>query len=384
MAMKKSWKMTLATLALVGWLGTRAEAQTPPNAAAPPPPPPPPPPAAATNAEVAVNPDANGNGNGGGDPWYLQAEFLYLRRDAPRRNISLDFGDRVTLVTTKELHFDFEPGFRLGIGYQCTPTWAVEASFFTTADWSNHQTIGALSTPFNGFAGSLFSGFSQFGHVSTAVFPFDGAQVNSLSYSASLHNLEVNLRHLLIANNNFVLNGIFGIRNVHDHERFLYTAVGTVDGLATSTPATGEYAVETNNDLFDFQLGGDLAYWCSDSLSLCGVGKMGWGVNRARERSAINGGFAGTLGSSVTTPFNVAAVSEHVGAAYSLEYGLFVNWKLSHGSVVRVGYQAIFLTNMALAPRQLNFLATPNAQLNTDHNGTIFLHGPSAGLEFTW
>src|SRR5262249_21093302 len=147
--------------------------------------------------------------------------------------------------------------------------------------------------------GSFFSGFSQFGNLgvgSVAVFPFDGAQANFLSYSANLRDLEVNLRHLLVANDNFVLNGIFGIRNVHSHERFLFTAVGTVDGLAASTPATGEYATETNNDLFDFQIGGDLSYWCTDSLGLSGLAKMGWGVNRARERSAINGAFTGTLG----------------------------------------------------------------------------------------
>lgn len=385
--MKNSWKTTLATLAILGWLGSQAQAQTQPNTA----PPPPPPPAAVAAPDVAMTPDAHG----AGDPWYLQAEFLFLRREAPRRVISedqatvstVDQADVATLVTTKSLHFDFEPGFRLGIGYQITSTWALEATFFTTADWSNHQGFSAASTPFLGFSGSLFSGFSQFGNAGLgipAVFPFDGAQANFLSYSASLRNLEVNLRHQLVANDNFVLVGLFGIRNVHDHERFLYSAVGTVDGLAASTPATGEYATETNNDLFDFQVGGDLSYWFGDQFALTGLAKMGWGVNRARERSAINGAFTGALGTPGSTPFQVSAVSEHVGGAGSMEYGLFANWRFASGCIARLGYQAIFLTNMALAPRQLNFLAAPNAQLNTDHNGTIFLHGPSAGVEFTW
>ena len=374
--MKISWKITLAALALLGWLGARAQAQTQPNTVPPPPPPPPPPSATAPVPETTITPDA---GNGG-DPWYLQGEFLYLRRDAPRRNLSLDLADGFTLVDTKSLHFDFEPGFRVGVGYQCTPCWALEVTFFATADWSNHQGFAALNTPgVNGaFAGSLFSGFSQFGKFPT-LFPFDGAQANFLAYSASLHDLEVNLRHQLVANNNFVLTGLFGVRNVHDHERFLFTAVGTADGSAAGTPATGEYATETNNDTFTFQAGGDLSYWFGDSFALTGMAKMGWGVNRTRERSAINGAF--TAG---PTPFSVSATSEHVGSSGLLEYGLFANWRLTHGAMVRVGYQAIFLTNMALAPRQLNFLTSPAAQLNVDHNGTLFLHGPSAGLEFTW
>src|SRR5262245_5239175 len=254
MAMTNSWKITLASLALLGWLGARAQAQTQPNTAPPTAPPPPAPPAATTPApEATVTPDAGG----GGDPWYLQAEFLYLRRDAPRRNLSLDLADGFTLVDTKSLHFDFEPGFRVGVGYQCTPAWALEVTFFATADWSNHQGFAALNTPFGGSAGSLFSGFSQFGRLGPTVFPFDGAQANFLAYSASLHDLEVNLRHQLVANNNLVLTGLFGVRNVHDHERFLFTAVGTADGTDRGTAATGEYATETNNDTFTFQAGGD-------------------------------------------------------------------------------------------------------------------------------
>jgi hypothetical protein len=386
MAMKNKWNMTLATVALSGWLGLNAaQAQTAPSPAPVPGAP------AAPVAPVPVEVDANGpmtaNGGHAASNWYLQAEFLYLRRDAPRRTMSVDAADG-TLVSTKLLHFDFEPGFRLGVGYQCSPTWAVEASFFTTADWSNHQGHSAELTPAGGgFAGTLFSGFSQFGNNllgTQGVFPFDGAVANFLSYSAELENLEVNVRHQLVTHNDFVLNTLFGVRNVHTHEKFDFAAVGTTDGLSGSPSATGDYATEANSDIFAFQVGGDLSYWFNDSLSLGGVAKAGYGWNRSRERSAINGAFIGTLGGGPSVPFSEVGVSEHVGGAGVLELGIFANWRCTSGIVVRAGYQAMFVTNVALAPRQIDFKLAPNSLLNTDHDGTIFLHGPSLGIEMNW
>ncbi len=381
--MRHTRRITLAALALLGCFGPGvrgAFGQAPPN--------PGPAPALTTPAPSTVDPTPNGAvaaeasvAPAVGSAWYLEAEYMYLRRDVPRRTMSVDAG---TLVTTKELHFNFEPGFRVGIGYQCSPTWALEASFFTTADWSSHKIFPASVTPSGVFAGSLFSGFSGFGVGPVAVSPFDGAQVNFLNYSARLEDLEFNLRHQVTANNNFVLNCLVGIRNVHTKEHFSLIASGTSDGLAVSAPVTGEYAVEANNDLFDFQAGGDLAYWLNDAFSVSGTAKMGYGWNHTRQRTAINNAFIGTLGAAGSTPFAVSAISEHIGGAGSLEYGLFANLRLGYGCSARVGYQAIFLTNMALAPRQVVFSTATNAQLNVDRNGTIFLHGPSAGIEFNW
>ncbi|MEX0586945.1 MAG: hypothetical protein WD176_09885, partial [Pirellulales bacterium] len=54
--------------------------------------------------------------------------------------------------------------------------------------------------------------------------------------------------------------------------------------------------------------------------------------------------------------------------------------------VGRLGYQAILIDGVALASEnfQTNFgLLTLGPPL-LDHDGTIFFHGPSAGLMFTW
>jgi hypothetical protein len=389
MAMKNARKITLATLALTGWFGANvAVAQAPAAPAAPEEmqkmqaaPVLTAPAAPLTDPAAPSAPAANGGSPAGA--WYMQAEYLYLRRDGPRRTLSRDINNG-TLVTTKDLHFNFEPGFRLGVGYQCAPTWAIEASVFATADWSAHSSYAASSVPFGIFAGSLGSAFSQFGSNAAAVFPFDAAQANFQSYSARLVDLEVNLRHQAVANNNVVLNLLFGVRNVHVKERYSFAAVGTSDGDPASPTQTGEYAVEANNNLFDFQVGGDLSYWLSDSFSISGDAKMGYGWNHTRQRSAINNAFVGFFGVPGSTPFAVTAISEHISGAGSMELGLFGNWRVGYGCCVRAGYQAIFLTNMALAPRQLVFSTATQAQLNVDHNGTIFLHGPSAGVEFNW
>jgi hypothetical protein len=51
----------------------------------------------------------------------------------------------------------------------------------------------------------------------------------------------------------------------------------------------------------------------------------------------------------------------------------------------RGGYQALWLTGVALAPEQIDNVALGSrSQTTVNEDGSVFYHGPYAMLEFTW
>ncbi len=144
------------------------------------------------------------------------------------------------------------------------------------------------------------------------------------------------------------------------------------------------YDVEVENELLGFQLGAraDRCLFGGFSLSLgC---KFGLYNNDVYAGQSINDGAGGfgvaTAGPYTGTDYNLSAQEDEVATLGELDLGL--NWQMSECWRANVGYRAIGVTGVALAPDQIptNF-QTFNATNNIKTNGDLLLHGAYFGVE---
>ncbi len=294
--------------------------------------------------------------------WFVRGEWVYLQRDTPRLLVAVQqvttppptrfFDEDVNIHDL--IHFNNEHGLRVTAGQVNELGGGVEISYLGLHEWDESASL--VPTRPNGI------------NARTAllnVFPFNNPAVYDFAYSSELHSLEVNAREGVWARESIRLALLAGVRYVKVDEDFLWTATalnGTV----------GVYTSSTENDLYGLQIGGELQLDLAPGLAVVGVTKAGVFVNFSEQASAIvaPGGTATGSGEDET----VAAALE-LGA--SLQYQLGSNVRLG------VGYQALFLYGLALAPRQLK-AATPNFQDGLNYGGSSVYHGPTASVEITW
>lgn len=172
---------------------------------------------------------------------------------------------------------------------------------------------------------------------------------------------------------------LYGLRFMQIDETFNFHAIS--HGLDTENQviydAAGDYDVVTHNSLVGLQIGADMTFrrcrWAWGITS-----KIGPYVNFANQASTVDGVVAGQPSSAVTQQFS----SNNYSAALIGEVGFQGTYKFRPNLVGRASYDFMWITGVALAPEQVQFVASP---VNfTNSNGSIFSQGVSLGLEYLW
>jgi hypothetical protein len=380
MAMRSGLVRPLAALALGGWLGSAAIAQQPPPLTEPAPAPAPP--AAPVDAAAVAPMTPDGHGDNGG--WYVEGEGLLWRRNTTRRavgfvdvNNNLVYDQADLTIETRMLHFDFEPGVRITVGCPVDGGWGVDASFMALSRSSNSQTINATTT--TGLTGNIFSLF-QFETptpiIGTFVFPFDFATSYRLDASSHLFGGEINA-HCSTPCSVGMVTVLAGFRYIHFKDNFLLTANGANgNDVEVQFPVTGTYDVHATNNLFGAQVGAIFDANLAEGLRLGLSTKFGMFDNFARQGQEIS-----NITIAGGAPFGIAGTAEVDRFAAVLEFGVFLHWWATPNIGVNIGYQGMFITDVALAPKQLSFNLDPAAHNIIDTSGEVFYHGVSAGIE---
>ena len=369
----------LAALALGGWLGSAAIAQQPPPSTGPAPAPAPAP--AVEPAVAPMTPDGASHGDG----CYADVEYLLWRRNMTRRflgfvdnNGNAIYDQTDLTLETSMMHFDFESGVRGRIGYQADSGFGGEVVGMGLE--KSHATMTINATINNGNAGNIISPvqFENSPPFTIMLFPFDSAKRYDVDYTSRLDGGEINGTYTSPTTVG-TLTFLVGFRYLTQHEAFTLAASGTATGIGTDAPIVGHYDVHTDNDLFGAQVGIGYNANLAEGLRLELCSKFGLFDNFARQGQAITNGFLAT-----------GAPVSQVGSASSdrfanlVEFGLFLHWWCVPHFGVNVGYQGMFINNLALAPKQLNFSLDPHAHSLIDMNADVFYHGLSAGFEFRW
>jgi hypothetical protein len=170
---------------------------------------------------------------------------------------------------------------------------------------------------------------------------------------------------------------LYGFRYFKLDERFEYlTESAEPAGAGTLNAAT----VDSDNELFGFQLGGMIEYRLTPRIWTNFEAKAAICHNEAGQFTSFD---TGPVAGPATT---VTGGVDEDRTAFLGDFSYNFMFQFAPRLVGRIGYQAILIDGVAIASEnfQTNLgLLTLGPPL-LDHDGTIFFHGPSAGLMYTW
>lgn len=298
-----------------------------------------------------------GCGSGG---WTATADAMLLQRSTARSREILfvpAFGlADVVALNVDDLAFGFEVGPRVNLSRRLGRDCTLEIGYFGIFGW----TASAVrdGNPLILFPNPLVA-FPPGVMYSTQM---------AVEYTSDLQSGEVNFRER--CNDRIEL--LAGLRWVELEENF---HVEGADATPDPTPRFNTHAV---NSMYGMQIGTYAKVFDRGGrFTVDGFLKTGVFANEARQRSVS----LGNLGTAAT-----ATDSKH-DTAFLGEIGLTGVWRLTDRWTARVGYQAMWITGIALAPDQTPFMSLDAldagvATLSTD--GSLFYHGGHVGFEVRW
>jgi len=300
---------------------------------------------------------------------YFQADGLYWGRVGTGCDQVLVINNTLTtgadtLYRTNDLNFNGTGGMRFLVGWtpdpcRCSRCCAFELSYFGLFGWQAHAQIagpGNLAIP---------------GDLGLASNNFFGADLMDVNYRSSLHNVELNcIKSCCLCDAK--IDFLAGFRFITLQERFTLTATDFQEG-------TSNYNIKANNYLFGGQLGGRYTRYY-DHWSLQFTGKAGVFLNQATQ-SQIATDFP-TVGGPFLLRDRIGA--NNSGVAALGEVGVTAIRPINDTWSLRLGYMALGIGGVALAPDQLDFTDTFQSGNHLSTNGWIFVHGAVLGAEARW
>jgi len=226
---------------------------------------------------------------------------------------------------------------------------------------------------------------------------FDGAESMFVQYDSRFNSFEMNYtigtrlmrdrmelmpsgQWVRRANVGLTYQFIGGLRYFDLTENIEWNASNISNTLAGATALNGEdgqYLIRSSNDLFGLQSGAGVTYeGARFSLSL--LSKMGIFANDAKTRSSL----AFNAGDGTTRDdLNFSNSNRGDTLSFLGELSIVGRYFVKPNVSLRAGYHAMYITELALAPHQINF-APDDAKVVT--SGDSFYGGISTGVDFYW
>jgi hypothetical protein len=260
-----------------------------------------------------------------------------------------------------QFDFDYEPGADVSLIRSFGCGSGIEARYLGL--WNFEDTVSVGPFP----AGGVF-------YNTTPPTPaiFDGATTINARYESELNSGELNYRCCARP----WLTMLGGVRYLQLDEEF-----GAQFNFAGSTAFNSVLVgSEALNDLYGAQVGADVCIFESRGgcLRVSGVGKAGAYYAHSENRQSVL-----TINANGVPILAVAGRDVDDQVALVAEACGQVSYKISGNAAVVVGYQVLFLQDVALASDQIaagGNIFTPSARIDT--NGDILFHGANAGLIF--
>ncbi len=284
---------------------------------------------------------------------YGNFDLFYARRNAGtiKQPVVIDAtGAGGTLSTTGDLHFDYEPGIKAQAGYMFSNGIGIETDFWGQWGFSSHNTVNGnnnLSLP---------------GDLALASLAFFDADRIEQVYSSHINNYEINV---IMPYASF--QWLAGFRYLAIDERY------NINSLDLDT-GTGDYTILTRNRLYGGQIGAR-TQWQVERFIFDFEAKGGVFANAAHQDQRVvdSDGFV----------LRDASAGERQ-AAFVGEVSSYLFIPMGSHFTGRLGYTAVWIDELALAPNQLDFTDTPTSGTSIYARRGILIHGFNAGMEFRW
>ncbi|MHB8954098.1 MAG: BBP7 family outer membrane beta-barrel protein [Pirellulaceae bacterium] len=294
--------------------------------------------------------------------WQVWANALFLTRSSAE-NLALAFGDPNTpkgseVFGSDDLNFGFGWGPQVGLFYCLDPCNSIGVEFYAIDDWtSTGEAAGNISVQ--------FPSLPYLPELLNPNDPISGYGVATFRYSSNLYNTEINFRH---RTNVDWLTTLAGFRWIEIGEQF--------DTLFATGGTTPHYSINVNNHLYGFQLGAVANVRNSSPWFFDGWLKAGIFANAADQDTTEDFTSAGGV-----VTFTAAEDSD---MAFAGDIGVSLGRRLTDRLSARLGYMALWIEGVALAPEQLDNSDPSSGVVSLDSSGGVFYHGGFVGLEYLW
>lgn len=312
------------------------------------------------------------------DETYAVFDALFLQRDnvvAGRPLVLQDSGGPAA-IDTGDLQFSVQPGMRVfyGRAADCAPGWEVGylGVWGMFADATAASTTGSLQAP---------------DPLGTPPGVLNGADFARATYRSSLNSAEANLFWRSC-------DGGYNRRAGEPWRRCDNYCEGTVDWLLgfrwagldeaaaltftpSGSPGAGLYAVNATTNLMGLQVGSR--------------GRMTW--NRWAFEGWAKAALAGSGMSQSQSPIENSIIdfqerparsSSEAGVGFIGDMNFTAVYRLTDAWGLRMGYNLIWLSGVALAPNQFDFRSPDATGTNLNGGSSVFLSGANLGVEARW
>lgn len=288
-------------------------------------------------------------------------------------------------LNSTDLNQGFSPGFRLVVTYHADSKFGLELSFFRVSGWDSSRSIGPDNPP--NWLVMRAPGFFQ-----TQDFSY---QSMTWDYSTELYNAEFNVRYNLSRR----ITVLAGFRWLQLNENLQGTIpppdrtlpiwkfdpnlnlfdVARIENLPGKPAAAFPpfWNTSTTNNLYGLQIGADGKLFERGRFSIEGLIKVGGYWNRASESTGV---------SLEKVVYPTGAKTDR--ASFVGEAGLQCKYQFAMGLAVKLGYQALWLYGVALAPGQIQKTyetgPTSVTARGVNADSGVLLHGVTAGLEYSF
>ncbi len=334
----------------------------------------------------------------------VRAEAVYMKRDKTfgREVIFTALvpetppgAPPVAALSSNQLDYDFEPGFRIIGRYDVGPLSVFEFGYMGLYDWAESASV-VDDTPGTEGEGDLFSLYSRpaassatdytnYGTVPANVRTLAGPMANTeravrhtIIIDSELQTAELTYRRYWVGYSPRVTGTLLaGFRYTKMKENFQFQTVNTQD-----TGNTFTNYLQADNNLAGFQTGGDVWIGLTQGLRVGGEAKAGIYNNHFTVSDNI-----------VANP--VIAGSEdfhHSGdrVAFIAECSADVVADILPSWSVRAGGELLFLNTVVLAGENFNtgspynLAGQPQRTSFLNDQGNVMYYGFHAGLEYIW
>lgn len=312
--------------------------------------------------------------NGCPPNWYGRGELMALWRDANDKRPFATLGPQGPVaLSTSDLDREAGAGARVLLGKSLGPWYRVEASYFGAYTWSSDAAVRNLDTNDQAGVGNLYSPFSNFGDPAGIV-GLDYNDFASIRLTSRLNNGELNLRRrLLMRPGSYEASFLMGARYMDITERFNYYSESATPGPAITSNAVD---VHTSNKMIGFQIGLLSQFlfqprcWVDFEMK-GGVFQNQTSLERTYTISDVGGPATAFTGTDTRN-----------GTSFVGDLSLQANYQFARHWTFFAGYNVMWVTGVALAPR--NFTDSDALLVFgptiVDNSGTVTYHGPNFGV----
>jgi hypothetical protein len=303
--------------------------------------------------------------------WYFTADFAPTTVDFQHTRALAELGTLGPVVlSTSDLQPNFDAGGRFTIGRRVWDCYRIEGTYWGSFQWKDFAAVADTTGP--GGTGTLSTLLSG-GFGNAAVPALDNNTFVSAADRTKMNNGELNLLYWIdMPPGGLDVSLLVGGRYLDIRDQFFMHSINPVqENILT---------VNTINQMWFMQAGLSTDWLIASRMWINATLKGGIANNHAR----LLNDYITNTGGGGAVPHDTADTRNRTAGLLDLSF--VANLQCTPWMVARIGYQALFLTGVAVASDNIqtnNFLLTNGpAVVNARSNGVF--HGPLIGIGGNW